>query len=215
MTDAVDVLFINPGDRKQIYQDLGDEFSAIEPPVFAGLFATYVRGKGLSAAIYDAPAMGASADMVADVATKDFNAKLVVIVCYGLQPSASTQNMTAAGAIATKIREKNPAAKMMMTGTHPSALPKRTMEDEAVDFVCDLEGPVTIYKVFQALMAGKSDFSDIPSLWWRSGDEIVRPTSAEPLLTDLDNEMPGIAWDLLPMDKYRALLLIQSLELSI
>ena len=65
MAEAVDVLFINPGDRKETYQSLGDEFSAIEPPVFAGLYATYVRGKGLSAAIYDAPALGASADMVA------------------------------------------------------------------------------------------------------------------------------------------------------
>ena len=50
MAQAVDVLFINPGDRKQTYQELGDEFSAIEPPVFAGLYASYVRGKGLSAA---------------------------------------------------------------------------------------------------------------------------------------------------------------------
>ena len=46
MTEKVDVLFINPGNRKQIYQDLGDEFCGIEPPVFAGLFATYIRKKG-------------------------------------------------------------------------------------------------------------------------------------------------------------------------
>ena len=65
MADGVDVLFINPGDRKQIYQDLSDEFSAIEPPVFAGLFATYLRQKGHSVAIYDAPAMMASADEAA------------------------------------------------------------------------------------------------------------------------------------------------------
>ena len=30
MAEAVDVLFINPGDRKQIYQDLGDEFCGID-----------------------------------------------------------------------------------------------------------------------------------------------------------------------------------------
>ena len=43
--EKVDILFINPGNRRQIYQDLGDEFCGIEPPVFAGLFATYVRQK--------------------------------------------------------------------------------------------------------------------------------------------------------------------------
>ena len=83
MADAVDILFINPGDRKETYQDLGDEFSAIEPPVFAGLFATYVRGKGASAAIYDAPAMNASAVEAARVATEDYRPKLVI---QGLNP---------------------------------------------------------------------------------------------------------------------------------
>ncbi|MFP6733862.1 MAG: B12-binding domain-containing radical SAM protein [Rhodospirillales bacterium] len=204
MAEAVDVLFINPGDRKQTYQDLGDEFSAIEPPVFAGLYATYVRGKGLSAAIYDAPAMGASADMVARAATEDFNAKLIVIVVYGLQPSASTQNMTAAGAIAEKIKDAEPEAKVMMTGTHPSALPLRTMQEEAVDFVCDLEGPATIFKTHQAIQSRANNYSGVPSLCWRDGAKIIPPAKPEPLVTNLDEEMPGIAWDLLPMDRYRA-----------
>jgi anaerobic magnesium-protoporphyrin IX monomethyl ester cyclase len=204
MADAVDILFINPGDRKQIYQGLGDEFSAIEPPVFAGLFATYVRRKGLSAAIYDAPAFGVSAEEVARIATQEYKPTLIVIVVYGFQPSASTQNMTAAGSIATAIRNYGTDAAVMMTGTHIAALPKRTMEDEAIDFACDQEGPVTILKTVQALKAGETDFSNIPSLWWRDGDKIVPPKSAEPLLQYIDGEMPGIAWDLLPMERYRA-----------
>ena len=57
MADGVDVLFINRGDGKQIDQGLGNEFSAIKPPVFAGLFITYVRQKGHGVAIYDASAM--------------------------------------------------------------------------------------------------------------------------------------------------------------
>ena len=204
MAEAVDILFINPGDRRQIYQDLGDEFSAIEPPVFAGLFATYVRRKGLSAAIYDAPAFGVNAEEVARVATEEYAPKLIVIVVYGFQPSASTQNMTAAGAIARAIKEAGTSAPIMMTGTHIAALPKRTMEEEAIDFACDQEGPATILKTFHAVARHADDFSAIPSLWWRDGARIVAPRSAEPLLQDLDAEMPGIAWDLLPMERYRA-----------
>jgi radical SAM superfamily enzyme YgiQ (UPF0313 family) len=204
MAEVVDVLFINPGDRKQIYQDLGSDYAAIEPPVFAGLFATYIRRKGRSAAIYDAPAMGSSAAAAASVATEDYSAKLIVIVCYGLQPSASTQNMTAAGDIARLISETGTEAKIMMTGTHPSALPELTMKEERVDFVCDLEGPVTILKTLQAIDRQAIEFKDIPSLWSRYKNKVIPPLSAEPLLEDLDNEMPGIAWDLLPMDKYRA-----------
>ena len=204
MADSIDVLLINPGDRKQIYQGLGDEFSAIEPPVFAGLFATFLRQKGHSVVIYDAPAMMASTDDVARIATEDYAAKLIVMVVYGLQPSASTQNMTAAGDIARKIKDAGVGAKIMMTGTHPAALPSETMRSEAVDFVVDLEGPVTIYKVLKALIEGRDDFANIPSVWWRDGEQVVAPKSAEPLLIDLDTAMPGIAWDLLPMEKYRA-----------
>ena len=204
MVESVDILFVNPGDRKQIYQDLGDEFSAIEPPVFAGLFATYARRRGASVAIYDAPAFGASAQETARAVTEDFDPKLIVIVVYGFQPSASTQNMTAAGDIARHIKESNSSIPVMMTGTHPSALPQRTLEEESVDFVVDLEGPVTIYKTYEALVAGVNNFSAIPSLWWRDGDKIIPPRSAEPLLDNLDHEMPGIAWDLLPMDRYRS-----------
>jgi radical SAM superfamily enzyme YgiQ (UPF0313 family) len=92
----------------------------------------------------------------------------------------------------------------MMVGTHPAALPERTMRDQAVDFVCDLKGPATIFKTARALAEPGADYGAIPSLWWRDGDRIVGPASAEPLIRDLDTELPGVAWDLLPMDQYRA-----------
>lgn len=204
MGEPVDILFINPGDRKKIYQSLGDEFCAIEPPVFAGLFATYARRSGWSVALYDAPALGVDAAEVARVATEDYRPTLVVLVVYGFQPSASTQNMTAAGNIARAIKELDPTVKVMMTGTHPAALPERTLEEESIDFVCDLEGPVTIHKTVEALKAGLSEFSAVPSLWWRAEGSLVKPTAAEPLITDLDAAMPGLPWDMLPMERYRA-----------
>ena len=204
MASNVDVLFINPGDRKQIYQNLADEFSAVEPPVFAGLFATYARRHGYEAAIYDVPALMVSAEEAAKAAI-EHKPRLVVLVVYGFQPSASTQNMGSAGKIARLIREAAPDLPIMMTGTHPAALPEQTMREEAVDFVCDLEGPVTIVKTLEAMAAGGGEaFAAIPSLWWRRGGEIVRPATGEQLIKDLDEAMPGIAWDLLPMEKYRA-----------
>jgi radical SAM superfamily enzyme YgiQ (UPF0313 family) len=204
VADTVDILFINPGEPNQIYQDLGNEFSAIEPPVFSGLFATYARQKGAGVAIVDGPAQGLKAAEVARIATEDLAPVLIVIAVYGFQPSASTQNMTSAGTIARLIKEANPRARVLMTGTHLAALPERTMREEAVDFVCDREGPVTIWKTLQAHKAGLDDFSAIPSLWWRDGARIVKPTASEALLDDLDREMPGIPWDLLPMQRYRS-----------
>ncbi|CAK0746748.1 anaerobic magnesium-protoporphyrin IX monomethyl ester cyclase [uncultured Gammaproteobacteria bacterium] len=204
MAETVDILFISPGDRKQIYQSLGDEFCAIEPPVFAGLFATYARRKGARVAIIDGPALNLSAQDIARRASEDYAPTLVVIVVYGFQPSASTQNMTAAGAVARAIKQAAPGIKLLMTGTHPAALPERTLSEEAVDFVCDREGPATIVKTWQALAAKNGDFSTVPSLWWRDGARLVAPVASEGLIDHLDQDMPGIAWDLLPMERYRA-----------
>lgn len=204
MGKPVDILFIHPGDRRKIYQGLGDQLSAIEPPLFAGLFAAYARAKGLVPAIYDAPAMQASAEDAARAATQDYVPALVVIVVYGQQPSASTQNMGAAGRIAARIKEARPNLPIMMVGTHPAALPERTLREEAVDFVCDLEGPATIVNTARALKDGSRDFAAIPSLWWRDGDRIITPAASEPLIRDLDGELPSVAWDLLPMERYRA-----------
>ncbi|MHB8621953.1 MAG: B12-binding domain-containing radical SAM protein [Sulfuricaulis sp.] len=199
----IDVLLVNPGSMKAIYQDLSDEFSAIEPPSLAGLFATYIRNKGLSVDILDAPAFGLSPESVAELISKHYKPTLVVMVVYGFQPSASTQNMTAAGATSREIKKRIPDIKIMMTGTHPAALPQRTMLEEEIDFVCDREGPETIVMTANALKDGHAKFTGIPSLWYRQADQIMSNTPG-PLMEDLDNEMPEVAWDLLPMERYRA-----------
>jgi len=204
VSEKVDILFINPGDRRQIYQDLGDEFCAIEPPVFAGLFSTYARGKGASVALIDGPALNLSAKDIAQRVVDDYDPVLVVLVVYGVQPSASTQNMTAAGLIASHIKEGNAGIRIMMTGTHCAALPERTLREESVDFVCSGEGPVTIVQTLNALKAGGTDFSKIPDLWWVDEGRPVPATTGAGLIGDLDGEMPGIAWDLMPMDRYRS-----------
>ena len=98
------MLLVNPGSRTAVYQELGDRYSAIEPPSLAGLFATYLRKRGLSVAIVDAPALNLSPAGVAETIRDNFEPVLIVMVVYGFQPSASTQNMTAAGETCAAIR---------------------------------------------------------------------------------------------------------------
>src|SRR3989338_7831781 len=202
----LDVVLVNPGSLQSVYQALGNEFTAIEPPSLAGLFATYLRNKGLSVAIVDAPAYNLSPEETAQVISKKYSPVLIVMVVYGFQPSASTQNMSAAGETCRAIKGINPNYKIMMTGTHPAALPERTMREEAIDFVCDREGPETILQTVLALKAGTKEaqaFRNIPSLWYRESG-VILSNPAGVLMVDLDGEMPSVAWDLLPMEKYRA-----------
>jgi len=199
----IDVLFINPGSRSAVYQELGDSLSAIEPPSLAGLFATYVRNQGLTVDIVDAPAHNLSPKGVAEFVAGNYQPVLIAMVVYGFQPSASTQNMPAAGETCRVLKQINRNYKIMMTGTHPAALPERTMQEEDIDYVCDREGPQTIFQATLALKSGSGDLSGIPSLWYRDNGRILSNPPGE-LMEDFDREMPGMAWDLLPMDKYRA-----------
>lgn len=199
----IDALLINPGDAEQVYQSLGAELAAVEPPVWAGLMTSFLRQKGFSVEIMDAYAEGWNAAETARRA-KEVSPLLVAVVVFGHQPSASTQIMPAAGALCAAIKQLAPAQKIMMVGGHVAALPERTLQEEAADFVCSGEGPYTILDLIDALRGGRAeDLRKVRGLWWRDGKNICA-NPPPPLVRDLDHEMPGLPWDLLPMKKYRA-----------
>ena len=54
VSSQLDLLLINPSSRARAYQALGSELAAIEPPVWIGLIATFLRDRGYSVAILDA-----------------------------------------------------------------------------------------------------------------------------------------------------------------
>ncbi len=202
-SNSIDFALINPGNRTEIYQKLGKDFSAIEPPVWAGLMASFVRIKGFSVAIVDAAAEQLTPAQTAE-RVKELNPRLTVVVVYGHQPSASTQNMPAAGRCATAVKEALPDMPVLMVGGHVASLPERTLREEATDFASGGEGLYTMTALLEALKTSAPDFSKVPDLWYRADGEVRHSRVAAPLVRDLDQEMPGIAWDLLPMKLYRA-----------
>src|SRR4029077_12824306 len=198
----VDVVLVHPGSRTQVYQSLGSTLSAIEPPVWASLMATFIRKRGFSVEVLDAEVDELTPDEAASQ-IDDINPLLTAVVVYGHQPSASTQNMTAAGAICSSLKERSPGRKVLLVGGHVAALPERTLREEEADFVCTGEGPVTVLELLEALKARPTELGAVRGLCYRDGSHLVK-TGAVPLVKDLDQEMGELAWDLLPMEKYRA-----------
>jgi len=88
---ALDILFINPGNQKAIYQDLAREFTAVDPPVWASLLAESIRRKGRTVKIHDMNVEGWS-DAVRDRLLAEAP-RLIAVLVYGHHPSASTQTM--------------------------------------------------------------------------------------------------------------------------
>ncbi len=205
MSKGIDLLIISPGNNKIIYQDLAREYSAIEPPVWAGLLAKFACNQGYNTSLIDQEAQGLSSEQIAQQGL-DLNPKLVAVVVYGQQPSASTQNMTMAQEICSKFRSQSPHIKTLMIGGHVSALPEVTLNESNVDFVCQGEGPQTIQALLQlGDLENSNQLDKVPGLWYRQNK---KPVFSEHSSVVSENELPvtlpGIAWDMLPMDAYRA-----------
>jgi radical SAM superfamily enzyme YgiQ (UPF0313 family) len=111
--------------------------------------------------------------------------------------------MTAAGAVCSAIKLRTREQRVLLAGGHVTALPERTLREEDADFVAAGEGLHTLVDLVAALKTPGPRLENVPGLWYRSEDGIVH-TPDQPLVTDLDGEMPGIAWDLMPVARYRA-----------
>lgn len=200
----LDVLLINPGGHQRIYQNLATNLAAKEPPIWAGLLATFARRQGLSVDLLDANALDLSPEQAAIEATLR-RPRLCIVLVYGHNPNASTFAMPGACEIVDELKAQDPSGAVMLLGGHVAALPERTLREERCDFACGGEGPHTIVELVAALRAGggPAELRKVRGLWWRDGGVPVQNAPA-PILTDLGRDMPGMAWDLLPMERYRA-----------
>ncbi|HSV43752.1 MAG TPA: cobalamin-dependent protein, partial [Candidatus Bathyarchaeia archaeon] len=201
----LDILFINPTAAEVIYQDLGKTFSAIEPPIWAGMLANHCLHRKFAAEILDTDALHLTDDQAVE-RIKQQDPRLVAFVIYGQHPSASTQSMVGAVRLAEKLRARYPSYKILFVGAHVAALPRETLERHAcVDFVCQNEGVYTISALLKTNL--KDGLKGIKGLGFRQGEEIILNQSS-PIVAqeDLERDLPGVAWNLLPMDRYRTAL---------
>jgi anaerobic magnesium-protoporphyrin IX monomethyl ester cyclase len=139
--------------------------------------------------------------------------RLICIAVFGHQPSASTQQMVGASATATWLKHGTPTIPIIMVGGHVAALPERTLREEAIDYACNGEGPVTIVGLLEEFRSGFLNKNGIPGLVWGKGffgagagtthlEPVIIQNPAAPLIPVA--ELHGNAWDLLPMASYRA-----------
>jgi radical SAM superfamily enzyme YgiQ (UPF0313 family) len=106
--------------------------------------------------------------------------------------------MVGVGQLCRLIKEKIHNKNLILTGWHPSALPERTLKEETCDFVAQGEGFYTL----EGLLSGIS-LDSIPGLWWRD-EGVIKHNSRPRNIQNLSEELSDVAWDLLPMNKYRA-----------
>ena len=203
----IDILFIHPNASKIIYQDLSERHSAIEPPIWAGMLANHCRNRNFNVEILDCEVLNLDPEQSAKdiAATKP---KIACYVVYGQQPSASSQNMEGAILSAKILKNNNPEIKILFVGGHIAALPKATLENEkCIDFIALNEG---VYAISNLLKV--SDLNDlntikkVKGIGYRDENNFIRLNDPEIIVpkNSLEQDLPGVAWDLLPkLSNYR------------
>ena len=190
----IDILFVHTNSSNQTFQSLS-KYAAIEPPIWAALLANSMRTFGVSVGILDCEAFQLNTEQSYNH-IKHINPKLVCFVQFGQHPSASAQSMQGTHEL---LEMMDFEFKTILVGLYPSALPKKTLEDEKCDFVCEGEGVDTLLGLVESDL---KNVDKVPRLWYRDGDEI-KFTTKTPIIENLQGVLPGMAWDLLPMEKYR------------
>jgi len=118
-----DVVLVNPNNR------LNSPFAAIEPPLWLGLCASDLKSQHKEVAVIDAEAMNYTINQTSK-AIRELNPKKVIIVVMGNNPSiSSTPKMLVTRQLVDSIIDLD----VSVTGLHPSALPKQTMQYLGVD----------------------------------------------------------------------------------
>ena len=204
---SLDILFIHPNASKKIYQELSKDHSAYEPPIWAGMLANHCRSKNFKTAILDCEVNKFDYEKSAKE-INNLKPKIACFVVYGQQPSASSQNMEGATKTSIELKKLNNEIKTLFVGGHVAALPKETLlKESSIDFVALNEGVYSISNLLSADNLNEESYlKKIKGIGFRNNENQIILNEPEIVVPKklLEDDLPGIAWDLLPkLSEYR------------
>jgi len=169
---------------------------SISPPLGLAYIASSLRSSGHTVNILDMNPVHTTLDQLEN------ELRLVKPKVIGI--SFMTNQVDRAMKIAEMAKRIDDSIKVIVGGSHPTALPDEMLENAAIDFVCIGEGEITTTELVRKLLSGDRAFISISSLAYRDTDGKVVKTTPRPFISNLDS-IPFPAWDLLPLDKYRVI----------
>ena len=207
----MDVLFVNPGSHKKIYQDLSKDYSAIEPPTWSLLLAQSCRSVGFNVGILDPCAERLTYDDTINRIEK-LNPRLICFVVYGQNPNSGTVNMTGTIDLINEIKNRGVNIPVSIIGSHVQALPYEVLEKEKnVDIVFTNEGVYALWNLLSLdNLKSTENLRNVKGIGFRLNGKpfLTLPERIVPQ-EKMDEHLPGYAWDLLPyketpLDLYRS-----------
>lgn len=191
----IDVLLVSPN-SKFVYQELAQDFSAVETPIWCGLLANSVISIGKSAEIVDLN-IGKWTNESFCEHVKYVNPKFVMFVATGANPNSSSSDMAGAVNWAEQLKLVHPEYKIGFVGPHVNALPMETLSrHNFIDFCITNEG---VYALRNLVSGGIDRLESVRGLAYRK-DNVVHLTQPENIVPQdrLCLDLPGVAYDLMP-----------------
>lgn len=204
MSENIDIVFITPNNSSGIYQELSNEYSAIETPTWSLLLAESCRSVGHKVSILDTLAENLS-DNQTENRIKKLNPRIICFVVYGQNVNSGTTNMSGAIRLSSYLKNKNINAPIIFVGSHVQALPSQTLEKEkSIDIVCLNEGVYSIRNILKIKDFTFENLKNVKGIYFRDKDKIIK-NSPEIVVPNekMDKDLPGYAWDLLPYKSER------------
>jgi radical SAM superfamily enzyme YgiQ (UPF0313 family) len=193
-----DLVLLRPNGKEIMYHGIKAGIAAVDPPYWLAVMGGYLRDRGIDVALIDAEAAGQTPEETAAV-VRDLRPKLAGVLTLGSNLTASTWTMPGAGILCRAIKNAAPELPVFLWGNHPSALPERTLREEAVDYVVVGEGFDAIAELLHFCKDGRPARETIQGLQYLqdgrvAGDGRVR------VISDL-NTLPVDGWDLFPQEQ--------------
>jgi anaerobic magnesium-protoporphyrin IX monomethyl ester cyclase len=210
--NKTDVIFIEADSSRAAYQDLAEDFAAIETPTWSLLLAQSCIAKGFLPMIVDQKAERMSDEQIVDLITREAP-NLVVFVVYGQNPNSSTTNMVGATRISSML--DGIPIQVAFIGTHVSALPKATMfKHPEIDYILLGDGVYALHNLLEllntlpkfAVYPSPKNVEKVKGIVYRDSGGVLMTPPERPVPQDrMDEDLPGYAWDLIPpLSRYRA-----------
>ena len=143
----MDVLFINPGSGKDVYQSLSTDYAGIGTPYWALLLAQSCRSQGYDVDILDILAERLSTENSIQ-RIKEINPRLITFCVYGENVNSGTTQMSGAVRLAKLLKDGGLETPISFVGSHVQALPYKVLDEERdIDFIFTNDFPLRHVRV--------------------------------------------------------------------
>ena len=145
----MDVLFVNPGSGKDVYQSLSTDYAGIWTPYWALLLSQSCRSQGYDVGILDILAERLSTEESIE-RIKKINPRLITFCVYGENVNSGTTQMSGAVRLANAIKDKGIKIPVSFVGSHVQALPYKVLDEEPnIDIIFTNEGVYSLWNVLK------------------------------------------------------------------